>query len=1201
MKKHINFIIIFLLFAVSIGSAQNNYQDISKALDVCKTSVLTFPSPSGYGVIDDLKEDSAKGCLSTGEQNSIWLKVTIAQSGQFGFNIITPSQRDYDFAVYESINVNNPLNTPPIRCSFAKTDGRSTGIGDSSQFGFEDWISATNGKIYYILINSTQTAASNDQIQFELTGTAEYNCDDTASPILPTWEDTSICGKDFIELNAQPTNLSSSVQVFYEWTKDGVSLDYNNPTLNVTEVGTYSVSVTANLLPPIEQTAIITGNPSDPPPTLELDGHDTDVFFCETDNTPTLKVTSNSNDIKWFIVHKGILYDTGITGKEYKTSSTGVFIVRAYNDSKCDSKSITITVQNYPKVSISGETKYPICSGQTPSLTVSTNGKTVEWYDSTNTLRHTGLSWSNVPLGEYYAIAKGISGESCDSAPFNINVIEDATPTGLSAEDVFYCGIQNLQLKIDFKDGIGEQEAIVTWYSQETGGVIKSRGNPFVPKEPSGIYWAEVTSNAYCTQPTGRIRVEFRPSGDTPTLKPESDFYGFCQNQTEEIITVISNASSDNVLWYLDKNGTLPLLDSTGTQVKGKQISVTSSGNYWVQAIGTNDCKSSLVKISVLNYKAPQLKDPPTEIFSCGNTDVETLTLYATDNTVDMSDPNSVEWYSNSDLASQNLIGKGNNFILPQEYIGETVYVQLINRIGCFSITYPMSVVYKDPTTITASTDLEQFYCQDVTPNPLGAKTNDDNYEIIWYNSDNIERGRTKNGETINPHPDDYASNDVTIYYAEAINPLSGCTSERLEFTFTKITPPIISSDISELNYCKDSEYEELNITISNGDPQFIKWFDSTDTEVGTGTKLVIIDLKNGIDLGEGEFYATASSDGKNCASNTIFIQVNELDLSDTAITTPNTILFEGDTLEFSTTNPTDIETYLWTGPNDFSSDLANPIIENVTLDHTGQYNVLMSNKCESKTNSIDILVLENVETALGENIVFCKNDTGTIDPVTKDLSNKYPQDYIFQWYGPNGFSSNEKTITISEVGRYVLTVTSPEGNSSTGSLAVLFSTLDLQNENIKTCYNQTLLQPIGGTQPYQYALDNGPWQSSPIFTNITQGFHTYKVQDANGCVIETSGEYYTPFVLRKAFTPNGDGYNDTWDLSALQGCTNLDVKIFDRYGRYLYQIKTNNLKWDGNINGKPLPNGTYWYVMEFNDGATPILKGHITIRRTKD
>ncbi len=1216
MKKHINFIIIFLLFAVSIGSAQNNYQDISKALNVCKTSTTIIEVPIGNGEIDDLKEDLAKGCFlgnggTLGEGNSLWLKVTISKSGEFGFNIKSTGSKDYDFIVYKNVsNVNNDLNQAPIRCSRNDDLGVGiTGVGDPSQDNYEDWINASINDIYYILITS-QVENPIENIEFELTGTAEYNCIDTQKPVLSPWTSQSICSGSQIVLSAAPTNYSSpNVQIHYEWFKDGSNLNINAPIYNVDTPGTYQVRVTANFETIIQEVVITPG--SSTPPTLDYASPiGPTVPYCQGQST-TLTVNSDANDddIAWYYYNKtnGNQLDTKVRGKSFTTTRYNNSVRVIATDSTGCSQSILdydFTIQASVDLNVPQQT-YKTCGGSLPTLTADSTNGTIEWYDENGNLTSTGPTWANVPVGNYSVIARGTPGSTCDSRRFDIYVVDDVTPD-LSSNTIDYCIGSTLNLSVNFGNPSAEAGASVKWYDQKNGGSLIGTGNPLILQTPagnSGTYWAEVTSTAYCVQPSERIAVEYKTVGTIPTITPNDTNYGLCGNDSSETLSVTSSASDNNILWFTDENNSpIPLLDSSGNQITGKSIQVNTVGTYWVKAINTGGCESEFIKIEVQDFGNLDLRDVPDVLYSCGNAPIEKPTLLPEDPSIDMNDPNNyIEWYSEPDANPSSVISGTE---IPASFIGKTVYARLIVKTNsdlCESTIYPINIVYEDIPTIEATTTINQFFCEEITPSPLGAKTSDDSYEIIWYNSNDVERGRTKNGQTINPHPDDYASNDVTTYYAQAINLVSGCTSERLEFTFTKITPPIISSDISELNYCKDSEYEELNITISNGDPQFIKWFDSTDTEVGTGTKLVIIDLKNGIDLGEGEFYATASSDGKNCASNTVFIQVNELDLSDTTITTPNTILFEGDTLEFSTTNPIDIETYLWTGPNDFSSDLANPIIENVTLDHTGQYNVLMSNKCESKTSSIDILVLENVETALGENIVFCKNDTDTIDPVTKDLSNKYPQDHIFQWYGPNGFSSNEKTITISEVGRYVLTVTSPEGNSSTGSLAVLFSTLDLQNENIKTCYNQTLLQPIGGTQPYQYALDNGSWQSSPIFTNITQGFHTYKVQDANGCVIETSGEYYTPFVLRKAFTPNGDGYNDIWDLSALQGCTNLDVKIFDRYGRYLYQIKTNNLKWDGNINGKPLPNGTYWYVMEFNDGATPILKGHITIRRTKD
>jgi gliding motility-associated-like protein len=71
---------------------------------------------------------------------------------------------------------------------------------------------------------------------------------------------------------------------------------------------------------------------------------------------------------------------------------------------------------------------------------------------------------------------------------------------------------------------------------------------------------------------------------------------------------------------------------------------------------------------------------------------------------------------------------------------------------------------------------------------------------------------------------------------------------------------------------------------------------------------------------------------------------------------------------------------------------------------------------------------------------------------------------------------------------------------------------------------------------------------------------------------------------IPKGLSPNGDGLNDTWEL------TNFDVKkvqIFNRYGVEVYSKANYTNEWDGTSNGNELPSATYYYIIEFNNNTT--------------
>jgi gliding motility-associated-like protein len=81
------------------------------------------------------------------------------------------------------------------------------------------------------------------------------------------------------------------------------------------------------------------------------------------------------------------------------------------------------------------------------------------------------------------------------------------------------------------------------------------------------------------------------------------------------------------------------------------------------------------------------------------------------------------------------------------------------------------------------------------------------------------------------------------------------------------------------------------------------------------------------------------------------------------------------------------------------------------------------------------------------------------------------------------------------------------------------------------------------------------------------------------------------------AFSPNGDGINDVWVIQNLADYPNASVKVFDRYGKLVYTSQGYSRPWDGTQNGRPLPVGTYYYIIQVKQGETP-LNGSVTIIR---
>lgn len=82
-------------------------------------------------------------------------------------------------------------------------------------------------------------------------------------------------------------------------------------------------------------------------------------------------------------------------------------------------------------------------------------------------------------------------------------------------------------------------------------------------------------------------------------------------------------------------------------------------------------------------------------------------------------------------------------------------------------------------------------------------------------------------------------------------------------------------------------------------------------------------------------------------------------------------------------------------------------------------------------------------------------------------------------------------------------------------------------------------------------------------------------------------------------FTPNGDGLNDTWYVQNIQNFTGNEVFVYNIYGNEVYNVKDYKNDWKGTYNGNDLPDGTYYYVLKF-DNQPKIFKGSLDIIRKK-
>ncbi|WP_301922265.1 gliding motility-associated C-terminal domain-containing protein [Ferruginibacter sp.] len=84
---------------------------------------------------------------------------------------------------------------------------------------------------------------------------------------------------------------------------------------------------------------------------------------------------------------------------------------------------------------------------------------------------------------------------------------------------------------------------------------------------------------------------------------------------------------------------------------------------------------------------------------------------------------------------------------------------------------------------------------------------------------------------------------------------------------------------------------------------------------------------------------------------------------------------------------------------------------------------------------------------------------------------------------------------------------------------------------------------------------------------------------------------------IPKAFSPNGDGLNDTWRIPVLAAFPAFEVTVFNRLGQKVFQNKNVNILWDGTFKGNTVSAVAYFYMIDLKQ-FPGVLKGTVLIIR---
>ncbi len=327
--------------------------------------------------------------------------------------------------------------------------------------------------------------------------------------------------------------------------------------------------------------------------------------------------------------------------------------------------------------------------------------------------------------------------------------------------------------------------------------------------------------------------------------------------------------------------------------------------------------------------------------------------------------------------------------------------------------------------------------------------------------------------------------------------------------------------------------------------------------------------------------------------------------------------------------NPANTQVFYYSNIDDYIND------ESINIDNLTAYPINTNSQtviavvkntisfCESinfATITVNVVLPPLVDISDYDGTVICRNNNfdnhfeqENYDPIIID-TDLDSDDYIFFWtLDGEELVETGSSITVTSTGEYTVTVkdifTNCESSSSATFIQGSAPEFDIVPLTLAFSENHSIkVINVPENVNYEFNVDNGAWinytdDNALVFNDLSAGLHYVYGRDRNGCGITVKELSFIDYP--KFFTPNQDGFNDTWNIIGL-GQENLEAKIFifDRYGKLLKQLSPQGPGWDGSFNGKSMPSNDYWFKIEYiqilptgNQRITQF-KGHFTLKR---
>lgn len=1057
--------------------------------------------------------------------------------------------------------------------------------------------------------NLAPCAAANDQIQITINPVPVFT--------LISSNDPSACGASDGSIVIGGLQPSSSYQISYQ--DGGTPIDLGNQTTTATgqftisnlDAGSYSnISVTSSgctytlpgstvLTDPASPTFTILSS-SNPSACGANDGSITLQGFDPSTNY-SISYFNGSSTINLGSVTTDALGNYQITGLPAGTYSNFVALLAGCSGSLISS--VTLTDPATPAAPVAG-TNATYCQGDViVNLTATAgSGGTLTWYDNVALTNVVGTGITHTPsssVGTHnYYVTETLA--NCESSATLVTVVVNPTPVApLAGTNATYCQgdvIANLTATA----GSG---GTLTWYNDVLLTNIVGTGTTFTPSSTVGThnYYITETSGS-CESDATEVTIIVNP---TPGFLIASTQDPATCGGTEGFITLTGlNASTSYEVTYTDNSG-LVNIGTITTNASGEYvITVLGADTYSNITVTLGSCSSSQGPVMLSDPNAPTFTLSSTNPTTCGGAD-GSITLEGLDatTTYDIS-------YNNG-IGIVNLTGvttdASGNYVITG--LTQATYANFTASLaGCFG-SQSGPVVLSDPSApATPSAGTNATYCQNDAIADLTAIAGSGG-NLTWYD-DVALTNVVGAGGTFSPST---AVGTHNYYVTES---LANCESTATLVTIIINTTPVAPAAGPDGLYCEGEPV--LNISGSPSSGGTINWYNDAGltNQVGTGNS-----LSPNNTVGTHTYYATESLGNCESDATEVIVVVNP---------TP-TFSIEQET------NPTTC------GSSDGSFTITglDPTITYQVTYNSGGTTIDLGNLTPNASGSITVGNLaagtySNITVTLG----LCSFQGGPVilvSPGTPDapqvsgaatycegqaiapLTASTSSGGTITWYADATLNNviNSGTIlnpdTTPGTQTYYVTETADGCESAATMVTVQINptpadpTVSGQGEFCNDAEVTLTAQSVSGTIS---------WYTDAALTNLVQTGGSLSVSQNPGSysyyVIASIGNCFSNSVpvtvlinecdtlqleIPTAFTPNFDGVNDTWEIPGLKEIyPNNRVLVYNRWGNLIFESEGYDTPWDGTYNGEPLPVGSYFFIIDFNDGVKEQERGTVTI-----